>query len=96
MNGRSKASDGADETDPVAAITSRLQGAVSAAIGMAPLAIMSNPAACIPKNTSSTAIQYAAAILAGFVRITWNSVGRAGCRSANLASQSFSKWDPYL
>jgi len=64
INGRSKA----DETELVAPITSRLQGAVRTATGMAPLAIMSNPAACIPINASSTTIQYAAAIFAGFLR----------------------------
>jgi hypothetical protein len=79
MNGRSKAWEGAEESEVVTAIANRLQGAVRAAIGIAPLPIMSNPARCMAKNTRSTAIQYAAAIFVGVVRINFDIVGRSVC-----------------
>jgi len=57
VKGRSKTWAAAGESELAAAISKRLHGTVRAAAGMAPSAIMSNPASCMPKNTSSTMIQ---------------------------------------
>jgi hypothetical protein len=96
MNGWSNAWDGADDSELVAAIASTLQGAVSAAMGMAPSPIMSNPVPCMMKKIKSTAIQYPPATFAPVVRTRLDTDGTPGRRSLNLAAQSLSKWKSLL